>query len=91
MQERATEIETLLLFFDLEWAGLDDSHADELLASADLDPADRPAAARLEKALDEQLERAATHAFRNSFLLGAGLAVLALLTVVTPRRRVVAP
>ena len=37
VQERATEIETLLLFFELEWAGLDDAHADELLAPAALD------------------------------------------------------
>ncbi|MFL6062560.1 MAG: MFS transporter [Marmoricola sp.] len=56
-------------------------------ATADLDPADRQAAARLERALDVQLERAATHAFRSSFLLGAGLALLALLSVVLPRRK----
>jgi oligoendopeptidase F len=37
VQERATEIETLLLFFDLEWAAVDDDHAEELLASHDLD------------------------------------------------------
>ncbi|HUA69891.1 MAG TPA: M3 family oligoendopeptidase [Solirubrobacteraceae bacterium] len=37
VQERATEIETLLLFFDLEWAAVDDGRAEELLASADLD------------------------------------------------------
>jgi oligoendopeptidase F len=37
VQERATEIETLLLFFDLEWAAVDDARADELLASAALD------------------------------------------------------
>jgi hypothetical protein len=56
-------------------------------ATAALDPADRPAAARLEKALDEQLERAATHAFRDSFLVGSRLAVLALLTVLVGLRR----
>jgi MFS family permease len=56
-------------------------------ASADLDPEERPAAARLERDLDEQLERAATRAFRDSFLIGAGLALVALLTVVAPRRR----
>ncbi len=33
VQERATEIETLLLFFELEWAAVDDEDADELLAS----------------------------------------------------------
>jgi oligoendopeptidase F len=33
VQERATEIETRLLFFELEWASLDDRRAEELLAS----------------------------------------------------------
>jgi hypothetical protein len=56
-------------------------------ATADIEPEDRPAAARLERDLDEQLERAATRAFRDSFLIGAGLALLALLTVIAPRRR----
>jgi oligoendopeptidase F len=37
VQERATEIETLLLFFELEWAAVDEDRAEELLASADLD------------------------------------------------------
>ena len=40
--------------------------------------------AQLERDLDEQLERAATRAFRDSFLIGAGLALVALLTVVGP-------
>jgi oligoendopeptidase F len=31
VQERGTEIETTLLFFELEWAALDDEHAEELL------------------------------------------------------------
>ena len=31
VQERATAIETKLLFFELEWAALDDERADELL------------------------------------------------------------
>ena len=31
VQERATATETKLLFFELEWAGLDDARADELL------------------------------------------------------------
>ena len=53
----------------------------------DVDARDRPAAAQLEQALDDQLERAANRAFRDSFLIGAGLAALALLTVVAPRRR----
>ena len=32
VQERATPIETKLLFFELEWAAVDDARADELLA-----------------------------------------------------------
>jgi predicted MFS family arabinose efflux permease len=36
------------------------------------------AAATLERSLDDQLTRAATHAFRTSFLVAAGLALLAL-------------
>jgi oligoendopeptidase F len=36
VQERATEIETKLLFFELEWAALDDARAEELLADEDL-------------------------------------------------------
>ena len=36
VQERGTELETKLLFFDLEWAALDDARADELLASSRL-------------------------------------------------------
>jgi len=36
VQERGTEIETKLLFFDLEWAGVEDARADELLASPEL-------------------------------------------------------
>ncbi|CAI9413461.1 MFS transporter [Nocardioides sp. T2.26MG-1] len=56
-----------------------------VFAAADLAPGVRPAAAALERDLDSQLERAATRAFRDSFLVGAGLAVLALLSVVVPR------
>jgi MFS family permease len=56
-------------------------------ATADLDPEERPTAAKLERDLDAQLERAATRAFRDSFLIGAGLALLALLTVVAFRGR----
>jgi len=55
--------------------------------SLDLDAEDQETADRLERDLDAQLERAATRAFRDSFLIGAGLAVAALLTVVVPRRR----
>ena len=37
VQEKATPIETKLLFFDLEWAAVDDERADELLATEGLD------------------------------------------------------
>jgi oligoendopeptidase F len=37
MQEKATAIETRLLFFELEWAALDDERAEELLAADGLD------------------------------------------------------
>ncbi|HLJ02217.1 MAG TPA: M3 family oligoendopeptidase, partial [Solirubrobacteraceae bacterium] len=37
VRERATEIETKLLFFELEWAALDDERAEELLAGDGLD------------------------------------------------------
>jgi oligoendopeptidase F len=37
VQERATEVETLLLFFELEWAALKDGRAEELLADPGLD------------------------------------------------------
>ncbi len=37
VQERATEVETLLLFFELEWAALADDRAEELLAGERLD------------------------------------------------------
>ena len=37
MQERATELETKLLFFELEWAALDDEQAEELLSHEGLE------------------------------------------------------
>ena len=37
VEERATEIQTKLLFFELEWAALDDEQAEELLAGPELD------------------------------------------------------
>jgi oligoendopeptidase F len=37
VQERATEIETKILFFELEWAAVDDHRADELLISPELE------------------------------------------------------
>ncbi len=56
-------------------------------ASLDVEPEERAAVAQLERDLDAQLERAATWAFRDSFLIGAGLALAALLTAMSPRRR----
>ena len=55
--------------------------------SVEVAPEDRPAKAQLERDLDSQLERAATRAFRDSFLIGGGIALLALLAVAVPRRR----
>ncbi len=40
VQERATEVETKLLFFELEWAAVDDARADELLAEPAADAPD---------------------------------------------------
>ena len=37
VEEKGTAIETVLLFFHLEWAALDDAHADELLETEGLD------------------------------------------------------
>ena len=37
VQERSTAIQTRLLFFELEWAALDDERAEELLATDGLD------------------------------------------------------
>lgn len=56
-------------------------------AKLDLDPSERPAATQLERDLNAQVERAATRAFRDSFLIGAGLALLALLSLIPLRRR----
>ncbi|GAA4668593.1 MFS transporter [Nocardioides nanhaiensis] len=53
----------------------------------DLTAAEQPVADQLERDLDAQLERAATRAFRDSFLAGAGLALLGLLSVALPGRR----
>ena len=39
VQEQATAVETKLVFFDLEWAALDDARVDELLAADGLDTA----------------------------------------------------
>ena len=57
-------------------------------ATIDVASADRPALAALQRRLDDQLERAANRAFRDSFLVGAALALAALLTLVRlPTRR----
>ncbi len=53
----------------------------------EVDPRDQAAIAELESDLEEQLERAATRAFRDSFLIGAGLALLALLAAIASRNR----
>ncbi|MGQ0465690.1 MAG: MFS transporter [Sporichthyaceae bacterium] len=51
-----------------------------------LPPDQRVVADALERSLDDQLERAATRAFRDSYLLAAGLALLALLPLAARRR-----
>jgi hypothetical protein len=56
-------------------------------AALPLPPAERPAGKQLERDLNGQLERAATSAFKDAFLIGAGLALLALLPLVPRRRR----
>lgn len=50
-------------------------------------PAQEPAARSLEVALDDQLARAATRAFRTSFLVAAALALLALVPALALRDR----
>jgi MFS family permease len=57
-------------------------------ARLQLGPAERPAAEQLERNLDAQLKRAATQAFRNSFLIAAGLALSALVPMISLRGRV---
>jgi MFS family permease len=50
------------------------------------DPEDREAVLGLEADLQDQLDRAATHAFSASFLLAAGFALAALITIGLARR-----
>jgi MFS family permease len=57
-------------------------------ARLNLTDSERPAAEQLKRDLDAQLERAATRAFRTSFLVGAGFALAALFSLVRVRRRV---
>ena len=51
-------------------------------ARLDVAPAEQDATDRLERDLGGQLERAATRAFRDSFLIGAGLALIAMVVSV---------
>lgn len=53
-----------------------------------LTSAERPAAARLERDLDDQIARAASRALRDAFLVGAALAVAAAASSIRVRRRV---
>lgn len=71
-----------------ELAGQEDQVPDlhDAFAALDVAPEDQAALDQLEADLNEQIERAATWAFRDSFLIGAGLALLALLTVLVPHR-----
>jgi MFS family permease len=80
--------------------GLSDQLRDERGRVPDLHPAfadlhvapgERPAARQLEHDLNDQIERAASRAFRNSFLIGAALALAALLALVPVRRRTRVP
>jgi MFS family permease len=70
---------------DAQQGNVPDLH--RAFATAKLSAAERPAARKLESALDTQLESAATRAFRDSFLVGAGIAFAALLTLLVPRKR----
>jgi hypothetical protein len=51
-------------------------------AALNLPAAERPPAMQLERNLDSQLERAATRAFRDSFLIAAVLALIALVPLI---------
>ncbi len=50
-------------------------------------PQDRQAVEQLHDRLQDQLDRAATHAFSNSFLIAAGFAFAALIPIAAVRRR----
>jgi MFS family permease len=52
------------------------------------DPGERGAALRLKGTLQDDLDRAATHAFSDSFLIAAGFGLAALLPIGLARRRV---
>jgi MFS family permease len=51
------------------------------------DAEDRPAVEHLQDELQDQLDRAATHAFSNSFLIAAAFALAALLPIAAVRRK----
>jgi hypothetical protein len=51
------------------------------------DPTERAHAVQLEADLQDQLDRAATHAFSSSFLIAAGFGLAALLPIGLARRR----
>ena len=55
-------------------------------AQVQFSPTDRPAAAQLERNLDDQLERAASRALRRAFLVGAALALAAAVSSIRVRR-----
>ena len=84
-QDKVDVAEALGRELDAQQGQIPDLH--RAFATLEVEAEERPATARLERDLDVQLERAATRAFRDSFLIGAGLALAALLTVVAPRRR----
>jgi hypothetical protein len=50
------------------------------------DPVERAAALRLEAALEDELDRAATHAFSTSFLIAAGFGIAALIPIGLAKR-----
>jgi MFS family permease len=52
------------------------------------DPEERAATVALRTAIEDEVDRAATHAFSASFLLAAGFALAALLPIALARRRV---
>jgi MFS family permease len=60
-------------------------------AAIRLTPAQRPRAAALERALDDQLERAATRAFRDAFFVAGALALLAIVPALFLRTSPPAP
>jgi MFS family permease len=56
-------------------------------ARLNVPPVEKATTVQLERDLNNQLQRAATHAFRNAFLIGAGLALTAMLSLIPLRRR----